>query len=56
MGVVYEVRDRLRHEVVGLLGLAVGHFEIFLTGDRNLSYQQDLSAFDMAIVVLVAQR
>jgi GNAT superfamily N-acetyltransferase len=38
-----------------LLALAVGHFEIFLTADRNLSYQQDLSAFDMAIVVLVAR-
>ena len=37
-----------------LLALAVGHFEIFLTADRNLSYQQDLSAFDIAIVVLVA--
>ena len=37
-----------------LLALAVGHFEIFLTADRNLSYQQDLSMFDIAIVVLVA--
>jgi predicted nuclease of predicted toxin-antitoxin system len=37
-----------------LLALAVGHFEIFLTADRNLSYQQDHSAFDIAIVVLVA--
>jgi hypothetical protein len=38
-----------------LLTLAVGRFEIFLTADRNLSYQQDLSAFDIAIVVLVAR-
>ena len=38
-----------------LLALAAGHFEIFLTADRNLSYQQDLSAFDIAIVVLVAR-
>jgi hypothetical protein len=38
-----------------LLALAVGHFEIFITADRNLSYQQDLSAFDIAIVVLVAR-
>ena len=38
-----------------LLALAVGHFEIFLTADRNLSYQQDLSAFDIAIVVLIAR-
>ena len=35
--------------------LAAGHFEIFLTADRNLSYDQDLSAFDIAIVVLVAR-
>jgi hypothetical protein len=26
---------------------------VFLTADRNLSYQQDLSAFDVAMVVLV---
>lgn len=38
-----------------LLALAVGHLEIFLTADRNLSYQQDLSAFDIAVVVLVAR-
>ena len=38
-----------------LIALAVGQFEIFLTADRNLSHQQDLSAFDIAIVVLVAR-
>ena len=38
-----------------LLGLAVGHFDVFLTADRNLSYQQDPSLFDIAIVVLVAR-
>jgi hypothetical protein len=38
-----------------LLALAVGQFEVFLTADRNLSYQQDLSSFDIAIVVLVAR-
>jgi hypothetical protein len=37
-----------------LLALAVGQFEVFLTADRNLSYQQDVSSFDIAIVVLVA--
>lgn len=31
------------------------HFEIFLTADRNLSYQQDPSAFDASIVVPVAR-
>jgi hypothetical protein len=38
-----------------LLALAAGEFDIFLTADRNLSYQQDLSAFDIAVVVLVAR-
>jgi hypothetical protein len=38
-----------------LLALAVGKFDVFLTADRNLSHQQDLSSFDMAIVVLVAR-
>jgi hypothetical protein len=28
-------------------------FDVFLTADRNLSYQQDVSAFDIAVVVLV---
>ena len=38
-----------------LLALAVGRFEVFATADRNLSYQQDPSAFDIAIVVLIAR-
>jgi predicted nuclease of predicted toxin-antitoxin system len=38
-----------------LLALAVGQFEVFLTADRNLSYQQDVSSFDIAIVVLIAR-
>ena len=38
-----------------LLALAVGQFDAFLTADRNLSHQQDLSSFDIAIVVLVAR-
>jgi hypothetical protein len=38
-----------------LLALAVGQFDVFITADRNLSYQQDLSSFDIAIVVLVAR-
>ena len=37
-----------------LLALAVGQFDAFLTADRNLSYQQDVSSFDIAIVVLDA--
>ena len=38
-----------------LLALASGKFDIFLTADRNLSYQQDVSEFDIAVVVLVAR-
>jgi hypothetical protein len=38
-----------------LLALAVGQFDVFLTADRNLSYQQDVSSFDIAVVVLVAR-
>ena len=38
-----------------LLTLAVSRFDVFLTADRNLSYQQDVSEFDIAVVVLVAR-
>ena len=38
-----------------LLALAGGRFDVFLTADRNLSYQQDLSSFDIAVLVLVAR-
>jgi hypothetical protein len=38
-----------------LLALAVGHFDVFVTADRNLSYQQDVSAFDIAVIVLAAR-
>jgi hypothetical protein len=39
-----------------LLTLAVGaHFDVLLTVDRNLSFQQDVSAFDIAVVVLVVR-
>jgi predicted nuclease of predicted toxin-antitoxin system len=37
-----------------LLALAAGDFDIFLTSDRHLSHQQNLSAFDIAVIVLVA--
>lgn len=37
-----------------LLALAAVEFDIFLTSDRNLSHQQNLSAFDIAVIVLVA--
>ena len=38
-----------------LLALAAGEFDAFLTADRNLSYQQDVSAFDIAVIVLAAR-
>jgi predicted nuclease of predicted toxin-antitoxin system len=38
-----------------LLALAAASFDVFLTADRNLSYQQDLSAFDIAVIVLIAR-
>jgi hypothetical protein len=37
-----------------LLTLAAVDFDIFLTSDRNLSYQQNLSAFEIAVIVLDA--
>ena len=37
-----------------LLEKAQQQFDVFLTGDRNLSFQQNLQAFDIAVVVLEA--
>jgi len=37
-----------------LLALAAKEFDVFITGDRNLSFQQAASNFDIAIVVLHA--
>jgi hypothetical protein len=37
-----------------LLALAAADFDVFLTSDRNLSYQQNVSAFNIAVIVLVA--
>jgi predicted nuclease of predicted toxin-antitoxin system len=37
-----------------LLALAVSRFDVFLTADRNLSYQQDLAGLDIAVIVLAA--
>jgi hypothetical protein len=39
-----------------LLALAAGGFDVFLTVDWNLSYQQDISAFNIAAVVLGAKQ
>ena len=35
-----------------LLALAEKEFDVFITGDRNLSFQQAVGKFDIAIVVL----
>ena len=37
-----------------LLALAEGAFDVFLTVDRNLSFQQDVRRFQIAVVVMVA--
>ena len=35
-----------------LLALAQADFQVFITGDRNLSFQQNLPNFDIAVLVL----
>ena len=37
-----------------LLRLAEPEFDVFLTRDRNLEYQQNLAKFDLAVIVMVA--
>ena len=38
-----------------LLALAQGSFQVFITGDRNLSFQQNMPRFSLAVVVLKAE-
>jgi hypothetical protein len=38
-----------------LLALAAAQFDVFVTVDRNLSFQQNLVAFSIAVVVLRAR-
>lgn len=38
-----------------LLRLAEKEFDVFITVDRNLSFQQNLPSFDIAVVVLRAR-
>jgi len=38
-----------------LLGLAQAEFDVFITTDRNLMFQQDLPKYDMAVIVLAAK-
>ena len=37
-----------------LLALAQEEFDVFMTADRNLSFQQNTTKFQIAVVVLVA--
>lgn len=37
-----------------LLALAAKNFDVFVTVDRNLSFQQNLPAFEIAVIVLRA--
>lgn len=39
-----------------LLALAVPEFDVFITGDRNLPYQQNLALFDIRVIILAAPR
>jgi hypothetical protein len=38
-----------------LLALAEAEFDVFLTVDQNLKYQQNLKAFEIGIILLVAR-
>ncbi len=38
-----------------LLALAQAQFQVFITGDRNLSFQQNLSKFSLMVLVLEAR-
>ena len=38
-----------------LLALASTHFDVFVTVDRNLSFQQDIVSFPIAVLVLQAR-
>jgi hypothetical protein len=56
----HEVRTVTEHGWSGikngtLLGLAEAEFDVFLTVDQNLKYQQNLTAFCIAVILLVAR-
>ena len=38
-----------------LLGLAEFQFDAFITADKNLTFQQNLAVFDLAVLVLEPQ-
>lgn len=37
-----------------LMKVARGHFDVFVTADQNLQYQQNLSYADIGVVILIA--
>lgn len=39
-----------------LLRLAESSFDVFVTADQNLQYQQNLAGFNLGVLVLVARR
>lgn len=39
-----------------LLKLASPTFDVFITTDQRLSYQQDVARFNIAVIVLIARR
>ncbi len=39
-----------------LLALASGKFEVFVTTDQRLSYQQAVAKFSIGVIVLIAKR
>lgn len=39
-----------------LLRVAENEFDVWVTGDKSVEYQQNLDRFDIAVVVLVAPR
>lgn len=38
-----------------LLRAAAGNFDVIITVDQNLTYQQNLSSFDISVLILVAK-
>jgi hypothetical protein len=44
------------HENGALLALSEGKFDVFLTTDQRISYQQTVAKFTIALVVLVSRR
>jgi hypothetical protein len=61
-------RDLADHEVLSvtergwsgiengeLLKLAQAEFDVFLTVDQNLKYQQNLASFNLALILLIAR-